>query len=89
MAPRATLGAVTKPKAATLGSDPEHNFAHPPFKERTPMHKTCERCGQGFEIDGPTGAVRAWRAKVRRFCSELCRKRAERARYNANLKGTA
>ena len=40
----------------------------------------CERCGR--EVPPPTN----WNKEPKRFCSELCRKRAERARWKARWK---
>ena len=41
---------------------------------------SCERCGR--EIDAATN----WNHVPKRYCSELCRKRAERARWKAKWK---
>ena len=46
----------------------------------TEQPRACEQCGGEFELDRPD------RAKPRRFCSETCRKRAERARAYARRK---
>ena len=43
--------------------------------------KGCEHCGEPINVSdhGGPGATRV-RAKVKRYCTEKCRKRAERAR---------
>ena len=51
-----------------------------PLRARAP--RTCERCGR--EIPESRSYNRNWLPK--RFCSELCRKRAERARWKARWK---
>ena len=43
---------------------------------------TCERCGR----DIPLAENRNQHVEPKRFCSELCRKRAERARWKAKWK---
>ena len=49
-----------------------------PRKTREPG--TCERCGR------PVGPATSRNHLPKRFCSELCRKRAERARWKAKWK---
>ena len=51
-----------------------------PLGKRSPT--TCERCGR--DIPESRSYNRHWLPK--RFCSELCRKRAERARWKARWK---
>ena len=51
-----------------------------PLRARAP--RTCERCGRDIPL--ATHYNRNWLPK--RFCSELCRKRAERARWKARWK---
>ena len=52
----------------------------PPRGTRAPV--TCEWCGREIPL------ARNWNsaAEPKRFCSELCRKRAERARWKARWK---
>lgn len=40
----------------------------------------CERCGRDIPL------ATNWNGTPKRFCSELCRKRAERARWKAKWK---
>lgn len=43
------------------------------------QHRNCEQCSQPFEL------TRQDRSHERRFCSEICRKKAEKARYRRKV----
>ena len=59
-------------------------FSEDYLRPRAGTHEphTCERCGREIPL------AKSWNRHVvpKRFCSELCRKRAERARWKARWK---
>ena len=62
------------------------SYSEPPFSagnrcdDETETRRQCEQCGGGFALE------RADRAAPRRFCSETCRRRAEKARARERAK---
>ena len=58
------------------------DYATPYFRCCTRAPVECERCGREIPL------ARNWNsaAEPKRFCSETCRKRAERARWKAKWK---
>lgn len=64
--------------AARLESALGQYLSGKPFSMPTLEHRTCEQCGDQFELTAPERGPHR-----RRFCDEPCRKKAERARHYA------